>query len=66
MLSEFVIALVWAAGGVAFYGATGGLYQAISNLGQSGVVYDISTGMLGCDQAEQKGEETVLIISDFW
>ncbi len=47
MLSESVIALVWAAGGVAFYGATGGLYQAISDLGQSGVVYDISTGMLG-------------------
>ena len=47
MLSESVIALVWAAGGVAFYGATGGLYGAISSLGQSGVVYDISTGMLG-------------------
>lgn len=47
MLSESVIALVWAAGGVAFYRATGGLYQAISDLGQSGVVYDISTGMLG-------------------
>ena len=47
MLSESVIALVWAAGGVAFYGATGGLSQALSSLGQSGVVYDISTGMLG-------------------
>ena len=47
MLSESVIALVWAAGGVAFYGATGGLNQALSTLGQSGVVYDISTGMLG-------------------
>lgn len=47
MLSESVIALVWAAGGVAFYGATGGLFNALSNLGQSGVVYDISTGMLG-------------------
>jgi carbon starvation protein CstA len=47
MLSESVIALVWAAGGVAFYDATGGLNEALTNLGQSGVVYDISTGMLG-------------------
>ena len=47
MLSESVIALIWAAGGVAFYGATGGLHGAISSLGQSGVVYDVSTGMLG-------------------
>ena len=47
MLSESVIALIWAAGGVAFYGATGGLNAALSSLGQSGVVYDISTGMLG-------------------
>ena len=47
MLSESVIALIWAAGGVAFYGATGGLKEAISAMGQSGVVYDISTGMLG-------------------
>ena len=47
MLSESVIALVWAASGVAFYGATGGLSEALTNLGQSGAVYDISTGMLG-------------------
>ena len=47
MLSESVIALIWAAGGVAFYGATGGLNEAIGSLGQSGVVYDISMGMLG-------------------
>lgn len=47
MISESVIALIWAAGGVAFYGATGGLSAAITKLGQSGVVYDISTGMLG-------------------
>ena len=47
MLSESVIALIWAAGGAAFYGATGGLYKALSDVGQSGVVYDISTGMLG-------------------
>ncbi len=47
MLSESIIALVWAAGGIAFYGATGGLQEAITALGQSGTVYDISTGMLG-------------------
>ena len=47
MLAESVIALVWAAGGAAFYGATGGLNGALSTLGQSGTVYDISIGMLG-------------------
>ncbi len=47
MLAESVIALVWAAGGVAFYGATGGLLNALAPMGPSGVVYDISTGMLG-------------------
>lgn len=47
MLSESVIALVWAAGGAAFYGVTGGLQNALNDLGQSGVVYDISTGLLG-------------------
>ncbi len=47
MICEAVIALIWAAGGVAFYGATGGLFNAISSLGASGVVYDISTGTLG-------------------
>ena len=47
MIMESVIALVWAAGGVAFYGATGGLHNALSTLGQSGAVYEISTGLLG-------------------
>lgn len=47
MLSESVIALVWAAGGVAFYGTTGGLQNALTELGQSGTVYNISTGLLG-------------------
>lgn len=47
MISESVIALVWAAAGVAFYGATGGLQNALAELGQSGVVYDISTSLLG-------------------
>ncbi|HIU18916.1 MAG TPA: carbon starvation protein A [Candidatus Limiplasma stercoravium] len=47
MISESVIALVWAAAGVAFYGATGGLNAALTELGQSGVVYDISVSLLG-------------------
>ena len=47
MISESVIALVWAAAGVAFYGATGGLQNALAELGQSGVVYDISVSLLG-------------------
>lgn len=47
MVSEGIIALAWAAAGVAFYEGTGGLSDALTNLGQSGVVYDISVGMLG-------------------
>lgn len=47
MIAESVIALVWAAAGVAFYGATGRLQQALTDLGQSGVVYDISVSLLG-------------------
>ncbi len=47
MITESVIALVWAAAGVAFYGATGGLENALATLGQSGVVYDISVKLLG-------------------
>lgn len=47
MISEGVIALTWAAAGVAFYGSTGGLSEALSGMGQSGVVYEISTSLLG-------------------
>ncbi len=47
MVTEAVIALVWAAAGVAFYGTTGGLDAALNTLGQSGTVYEISFGMLG-------------------
>ncbi len=46
MISEAVIALVWAAAGVAFYGSTQLLDQALMH-GASNVVYDISTGVLG-------------------
>ena len=47
MIAESVIALIWAAAGVAFYGATDVLNDAISTLGQSGTVYEISNTMLG-------------------
>ena len=46
MISESVIALVWAAAGVAFYGTTQLLNEALAN-GTSNVVYEISTGVLG-------------------
>ena len=46
MISESVIALVWAAAGVSFYGGTQLLNEALGN-GASNVVYEISTGVLG-------------------
>lgn len=47
MIIESVIALVWAAAGVAFYGETQMLKDALQALGQSGTVYEISNTMLG-------------------
>lgn len=47
MIAEAVIALIWAAAGVAFYGTTQVLNNALTTLGQSGVVYEISSGVLG-------------------
>ncbi len=47
MIAESVIALVWAAAGLAFYDGTVGLNDALKEFGQSGVVYNISTGLLG-------------------
>jgi carbon starvation protein CstA len=46
MISESVIALVWAAAGVSFYGTTQVLNEALAG-GTSNVVYEISTGVLG-------------------
>ena len=46
MISEAVIALVWAAAGVSFYGTTQLLSDALKG-GASNVVYEISTGVLG-------------------
>ena len=47
MMIESVIALIWAAAGVAFYGSTQVLQEALTASGQSGVVYEISQTMLG-------------------
>ena len=47
MIIESVIALVWAAAGVAFYGGTQMLNEALTASGQSGTVYEISNTMLG-------------------
>lgn len=47
MMIESVIALIWAAAGVAFYGSTQVLQEALTTSGQSGVVYEISEKMLG-------------------
>ena len=47
MIAEAVIALIWAAAGVAFYGTTQMLNDALTNLKQSGTVYEISKTMLG-------------------
>ena len=47
MIIESVIALIWAAAGVAFYGSTHMLPDALTTSGQSGVVYEISEKMLG-------------------
>ncbi len=46
MIGEAVIALIWAAAGVAFYGTTQLLNDALKG-GASNVVYEICTGILG-------------------
>lgn len=47
MIVEGIIAFVWAAAGQAFYGTAEGLQNALTTLGQSGTVYEISTSLLG-------------------
>jgi carbon starvation protein CstA len=48
MITEGVIALIWAAAGVAFYQTTGGLAVAITDFGgAAGVVYNITFSLLG-------------------
>lgn len=46
MVSEGIIALIWAAAGVAFYNGTGGLAEALTG-GQANVVYEICFKTLG-------------------
>jgi carbon starvation protein CstA len=47
MVAEGIIALIWAAAGVAFYDSTGGLAAALKAGGPGGVVYDVSFTLLG-------------------
>lgn len=47
MVSEGVIALVWAAAGVTFYDGTGGLAAAMADVGQNKAVYEICIGFMG-------------------
>lgn len=47
MIGEGVIALVWAAAGMTFFGSTSGLQAALAAGGPAGVVNEMSTAMLG-------------------
>ncbi|KGX92410.1 CstA-like carbon starvation protein [Pontibacillus halophilus JSM 076056 = DSM 19796] len=47
MIAEGVIALIWAAAGMAFFGGTGPLNEAIGTVGPAGIVNEISTTLLG-------------------
>lgn len=47
MIGEGVIALVWAAAGMTFFGGTGGLQAALAAGGPAGVINEMSSTMLG-------------------
>ena len=47
MAIESVVALIWATAGLAFYGGTSGLTDALASGGASGAVYDISIAIAG-------------------
>lgn len=47
MIAEGVIALIWAAAGLAFYNGTAGLSAALGKGGPGGVVHEISITLLG-------------------
>jgi carbon starvation protein CstA len=47
MIAEGVIALIWAAAGLAFYNGTPGLAEAIKAGGPGGVVHTVSLSLLG-------------------
>ncbi|MEK4199354.1 carbon starvation CstA family protein [Cytobacillus sp. FSL K6-0265] len=47
MIGEGIIALIWAAAGMTFFGGTGGLQEALTLGGPAGVVNEISISLLG-------------------
>ena len=47
MVSEGIIALIWATAGITFFNSTGGLMAAMQSGGPGGAVYDICIGFLG-------------------
>ncbi|MCA1053599.1 carbon starvation protein A [Rossellomorea aquimaris] len=47
MVAEGIIALIWAAAGMAFFNGTGGLQEALASGGPAGVVNEISKTTLG-------------------
>ncbi|WP_138418774.1 carbon starvation CstA family protein [Aquibacillus sediminis] len=47
MITEGIIALIWAAAGMTFFNGTVGLQEALAAGGPSGVVNEISTSLLG-------------------
>ncbi len=47
MVAEGIIALIWAAAGMTFFGGTNGLQGALAAGGPAGVVNEISTSLLG-------------------
>ena len=47
MIGEGIIALIWCAAGMSFYGGTGELGAKIASVGAGGVVDEISIGLLG-------------------
>lgn len=47
MIAEGIIALIWAAAGMTFFGSTGGLQSALAAGGPAGVVNEISSSTLG-------------------
>ncbi|AZR74140.1 carbon starvation protein CstA [Anoxybacter fermentans] len=47
MIAEGIVALIWAAAAMTFFGGTGGLQEALANGGPAGVVNEITGSMLG-------------------
>ncbi|MBO6280907.1 MAG: carbon starvation protein A [Alphaproteobacteria bacterium] len=47
MITEGIVALMWATLGMAFYGGSGGLAETINHSGPGGVVSEVSKGFLG-------------------